>query len=101
MKYLWLMIPVFITGCSSIKSVAVYQNRLVTQDNRPVAIVGNPPVVCHYANSAKTYSGYFEYQDSDGTIVVDNFGHSITYLRGNPICELRLDTNGYASIKEK
>lgn len=91
MKYLWLILPLFMTGCSSIRYVTVDHGTLVTQDNRPVNIVGNPPMVCQ--TISKTYSGYFEYQDDDGTIVLDNFGRGTILLCDNPICELRLDTN--------
>lgn len=87
------IVSLLLTGCSNIRYVTMDHGQLITQDNRPVNIVGNPPMVCYYANSSKTFSGYFMYQDNDGLIVLDDFGHGSIYLRDNPICELRLDNN--------
>jgi hypothetical protein len=61
--------------------------QLVTQNNQPVKIVGNPPMVCSYADSSKAYSGYFIYQEN-GMILLDNFGFETIYLMGNPVCRL-------------
>lgn len=91
MKYLWLTFPLFFIGCSSIKFVTMDHGQIVTQDNKPVDIVGNPPLVCYYKNSSQTFSGYFMYQREDGTILLDNFGRGIIELSGNPICKLGLD----------
>lgn len=91
MRYLWLVIPLALIGCSSVRFVTTDHGRLVTQDGTHVNIVGNPPMVCT-TSSGKVYSGYFEYQDDDGTIVLDDFGRGTFYLRDNPKCELRLDT---------
>jgi hypothetical protein len=91
MKYLWLVVPLLLTGCSSIRWVTVDHGQLVTQDNRPVNIVGNPPMVCKYIDSSETYPGYFMYYDS-GLVVLDNFGQGTIYLVGSPICKL-----GYAN----
>jgi hypothetical protein len=93
MRSLWLVAPLLLVGCSSIKYVTVDHGRIVTQDNKHVNIVGNPPMVCHYPNSTMTFSGYFIYQQDDGTIVLDDFGRGNIYLQSDPICELRLDTN--------
>ena len=93
MKYLWLCVPLLLTGCTSIRYVTEDHGHLVTQDSKPVSIIGNPPMVCHYANSTKTWSGYFMYVKDDGTVVLDNFGRGNIELMDNPICELRLDAN--------
>lgn len=92
MKYLWLVVPLLMTGCSSVRFVTVEHNRVVTQDHVPVNIVGNPPLACHYENSPQTFSGYFMYEE-DGMIVLDDFGRGTIYLQSNPTCELRLDTS--------
>lgn len=91
MKYLWLAVPFLLVGCSSIKYVTMDHGHILTQDHKPVNIVGNPPMICHYANSTKTWSGYFMYLKDDGTIVLDNFGRGNIFLRENSICELKLD----------
>ena len=81
------------TGCSSVRYVTVDHGHIVTQDNKHIDIIGNPPMMCHYTDSTKIFSGYFIYQKDDGTIVLDDFGRRNVYLKGNPICELKLDTN--------
>ena len=91
MKYLWLVIPLFFMGCSTIKFVTVEHGQIITQNHKPVNIVGNPPLTCHYENSTQVFSGYFEYQKEDGTIVLDNFGQGTIELMGNSICKLGLD----------
>ena len=93
MKYLWLSVPLILSSCSSIKYVTVDHKQLLTQDNNHVTIVGNPPLVCHYVDSTKTWAGYFMYLKEDGTIVLDDFGRGNIELMDNPVCELRLDTN--------
>lgn len=92
MRYLWILPLVLVTGCSSIRYVTTDHGRLVTQDGKPVDMIGNPPLICH-TEKGKTYSGYFEYQDEDGTIVLDNFGRGITIIRDRALCELQLDTS--------
>ena len=91
MKYLWLVVPLILTGCSSIRFVTVDKGQLVTQDNRPVSIIGNPPMVCSYDNSPQTFSGYFMYQKEDGTIVLDDFGRGTIQLMDGPVCRLGYD----------
>jgi hypothetical protein len=86
MKYFWLIVPLMLTGCSSIRFITVDKGQLVTQDNQPVSIVGNPPVVCHYDNSPQTFSGYFMYETDDGVIVLDDFGRGIIRLMNGPVC---------------
>lgn len=93
MKYLWFIITLLLTSCSSIKYVTIDHGQIVTQNNKAISIVGNPPMVCHYANSTKTWSGYFMYLKDDQTIVLDNFGKGNIEMADNPICELRLDSN--------
>lgn len=91
MKYLWLLVPLSFIGCSSIKFVTMDHGRLVTQNNQPVNIIGNPPMVCNYIDSIETYSGYFIYQKEDWAIVLDNFGQGIIELQDDPICKLGYD----------
>jgi hypothetical protein len=91
MKYLLLLSPLLLTSCSSIRFVTVEHGQLVAQDNRSVNIVGNPPMVCHYGKSPKTFSGYFMYQKEEGTILLDDFGRGTIELSGNPVCTLGLE----------
>ena len=93
MKYLWLAVPLLLSSCTSIRYVTTEHGHLITDRKEPVNIVGNPPMVCHYKGSASTYSGYFMYQKDDGTILLDDFGRGTIELPGNPICELREDTD--------
>jgi hypothetical protein len=91
MKYLWLLAPLLVTGCSSVRYVTTDHGHIITQNNQRVNIVGNPPVICHTCGG-KIYSGYFEYQD-DGTIVLDDFGRGTILIRDCAVCELKLDTS--------
>lgn len=91
MKYLLLLSPLLLTSCSSIRYVTVDHGQLITQNNEPVSIVGNPPVVCHYEDSSKVWSGYFMYLKEDGTIVLDDFGRGNIELMDSPICRLGYD----------
>lgn len=91
MKYFWFVIPLMLIGCSSVRFVTVSHGQLVTQDNRPVNIVGNPPMVCHYENSTQKFSGYFMYQKEDGTILLDDFGRGTIELLDSPVCTLGLE----------
>lgn len=92
MKYRLMMSSILfgLIGCSSIRYVTVDHGHIVTQNGQRVDIVGNPPMICHTADG-KTYSGYFEYQDDDGTIVLDDFGRGTILIRTAVKCELRLD----------
>lgn len=92
MKYLWLVVPLILSSCSSIRYVTVDHGQVISQDNRHLTIIGNPPMVCHYENSPQTFSGYFMYLKDDGTIVLDDFGRGNIELMDNPTCELRLDS---------
>lgn len=92
MRYILILMSVFLTGCSSVRYVTMDHGQLVTQSNQPVDIVGNPPMMCHYENSPKMWSGYFMYHEND-MIVLDDFGRGTIEMMDNPICELRLDSN--------
>jgi uncharacterized protein YcfL len=91
MKYFWFVIPLMLIGCSSVRFVTVSHGQLVTQDNRSVNILGNPPMVCHYENSPQTFSGYFMYQREDGAILLDDFGRGTVELYDSPVCTLGLE----------
>jgi hypothetical protein len=88
MKKLLLLVPFLFIGCSSIRFVTIEHGRIVTQNNQPVNIVGNPPMICHYEDSQQTFEGYFMYQKDDETIVLDDFGRGTIQLMDNPICQL-------------
>ncbi len=89
MKYTLILVSLLLmAGCSSIKYVTVEHGQIVTDQHQPVDILGNPPVECHYQGYSKVYSGYFMYQDDDGSIVLDDFGRGIIILHGKPICVL-------------
>lgn len=90
MKYLWLLFPLSFVGCSSVKFVTVDYGRIVTKNNQFVNIVGNPPMVCHYRDSLRTYSGYYMYK-IDGAIVLDNFGRGIIQVLDSATCKLGLE----------
>lgn len=92
MKRLLMLSSLLLFGCSSIRYVTVDHGHIIDQNHQQINIVGNPPMICHYAGRSEVYSGYFEYQDDDGTIVLDHFGKSTIFLKGSPICELKLDT---------
>jgi|SRR5579872_1323938 len=79
-----------LVGCTSIRYVTLDHGQVVTENKKPVNIVGNPPMVCHYEDSPQTWSGYFIYAEPD-VIVLDDFGRGNIYLYDNPKCELRLD----------
>jgi hypothetical protein len=91
MKYLWLIAPLLLSGCSSIKYVTVDHGQLITENNKHLIIVGNPPMVCHYEDSPQTWSGYFVYLKEDGTVVLDDFGRGNIELMDSPICRLEYD----------
>ena len=91
MKRLFLLSSLIgFIGCSSIRYVTVDHGHIITQNGQKVNIVGNPPMICYTIDNRK-YSGYFEYQDDDGTIVLDDFGRGTILIRTDVRCELRLD----------
>jgi hypothetical protein len=91
MKYFILSIFLcLLTSCSSIRWITIEKGQIVTQNNQPVHIVGNPPMVCTYADSLETFSGYFMYQENN-IIALDAFGTATIYLAGNPVCKLGYD----------
>lgn len=92
MKYLWILIPLVFTGCSSIKFVTTDHGHLVTDRNEPVKIIGNPPVACHLVGFNREYSGYFVYQDDDGSIFLDDYGRGMIQLQGDVVCRLLSET---------
>jgi len=91
MKYLFLLIPLALSSCASIKWITLDHGQIVTDKGQRVDIIGNLPLFCHYDNSSYTFSGYFMFQKEDGTIVLDDFGRGIILLKYNPICRLGLD----------
>lgn len=91
MKKLLLLVPFILFGCSSIKWVIVEKGQIVTQDNQPISILGNPPITCYYENSLQTFSGYFMYQRDDGSMLLDDFGRGTIQLMDSPICRLRYE----------
>lgn len=94
MKYLWILVPLLMTGCASVRYVTTDHGRIVDQNHQQVYIEGNPPMICHYIERPTlTYSGYFMYQKDDGTILLDHFGKRTIFLTGEPVCELKLDTS--------
>ena len=92
MRYLLLILPLLFTGCSSIKFVTTEKGHLVTDRHEPVQILGNPPVACHLLGQDNVYTGFFMYQDDDGTIVIDDYGRRTIRLRGDVVCKLLDDT---------
>ncbi len=92
MKYLWILIPLFFTGCTGIKFVTTEHGQLVTDEHKPVKILGNPPVACHLLGEDKVYTGYFMYQDDDGAIFIDDYGRNIIRLQGEVVCRLLNET---------
>jgi hypothetical protein len=87
--YLLLLIPLMLSSCSSIRYVTTDHGRLVTDLNKPVEIVGNPPVVCQVKGSDRVYTGYFMYQDDDGTILLDDYGRSVIRLHEPVVCRFK------------
>lgn len=88
MKYTLLIISLMLTGCTSIKFVTTEHGRLVTDKHEPVQILGNPPVACNLLGFNKVYTGYFMYQDDNGTIFLDDYGRGTIELQGEVICKL-------------
>lgn len=88
MKYLWFAIPLLLSSCTSIRYVTVEHGNLVTDAHAKVNIVGNPPMDCQYDGSSEVFSGFFMYQEPNGTILLDAFGNGIIRLSGSPICTL-------------
>jgi hypothetical protein len=88
MKYLWLAVPLLLSSCTSIRYVTTDHGHLVTDAHERVNIIGNPPMDCHYDGSEEVFSGYFMYQEDNGTILLDAFGTGTIRLGGSPICEL-------------
>ena len=93
MKYVWVVLPLFFVGCSSIKYVTVIHGQIYSQRHEPVNIVGNPPLICTDIQTQRKFSGYFIRQDDDGTVLLDNFGKGTFFLRGDLTCELKLDAS--------
>lgn len=91
-KYLLLIAPLLLSSCTSIQYVRTHDDMLFTQDKEPVNIVGNPPVACHLYGFNKEYSGYFMYQDDDGTIFIDDYGRGTIQLQGDVVCRFLNDT---------
>lgn len=84
--YLLLLVPLMLSSCTSIRYITTDHGRLVTENNKPVEILGNPPVDCQVAGTDTVYSGYFMYQADDGTILLDEFGTDVVKLRGDVTC---------------
>lgn len=91
MRYLWLAIPLLLSSCTSIRYVTVEDRHLVTDAHARVNIVGNPPMDCQYDGSDEVFSGFFMYQEDNGTILLDAFGKGVIRLSGSPICTLNRD----------
>jgi hypothetical protein len=89
MRYLWLVVPLWLSSCTSIRYVTVEKGHLVTDAHAPVNIIGNPPVDCSYPGSSDVFSGYFMYVADNGTIFLDNYGRNIIRLHGDVICTLK------------
>jgi hypothetical protein len=89
MKYFWLLVPLMLSSCTSIRYVTIEKGHIVTDAHAPVNIVGNPPMDCSYPGSNEVFSGYFMYQDDNGAIVLDNYGQNIIRLRGDAVCTLK------------
>lgn len=92
MKYLLLLVPLMLSSCVSVQYVKTNNNRLLTQDNQPVNIVGNPPVACNLVGFNKVYTGYFMYQDYDGSVVLDDYGRGTIRLQDDVVCKLLNET---------
>ncbi len=86
MRYLWLLVPLLLSSCTSIQYVRTHDDLLFTQDKEPVNIVGNPLLACHLTGFNKVYTGYFMYQDDEGTIFLDDYGRGTIELQGDVIC---------------
>lgn len=92
MRYLWLLVPLMLTSCTSIRYVTTDHGHLVTDKQERVQIIGNPPVECNLVGFNKVYSGYFMYQDDDGSIVLDDYGRGTIRLQGDVECRLLRET---------
>ena len=92
MKYLILLAPLLLSSCTSIQYVRTDNNRLVTDKSKPVNIVGNPPVACNLVGFNKVYTGYFMYQDDDGSVVLDDYGRGTIRLQGDVVCRFLNET---------
>ena len=92
MRYLALLIPLLFSGCTSVQYIKTHDNRLVTQDNESVNIVGDPLLACHLTGFNKIYTGYFMYQDDAGTIFLDDYGRGTIELQGDVTCQLTDET---------
>ena len=92
MRYLWLLVPLLLSSCTSIQYVRTHDDLLFTQDNEPVNIVGNPLLACNLTGFNKVYTGYFMYQDDEGTIFLDDYGRGTIELQGDVTCKFLDET---------
>lgn len=86
MRYLSLLLPLMLIGCTNIQYVRTHDDLLFTQDNEPVNMVGNPLLACHLTGFNNVYTGYFMYQDDEGTIFLDDYGRGTIQLQGDVTC---------------
>lgn len=87
MKYLWLAVPLLLTGCSSVRWVTVEKGQIVNDNRRPVNIVGNPVMTCFDSSNQLIAEGYFVRQQEDGSFLIDEFGKAYVTVP-NPNCRL-------------
>jgi hypothetical protein len=92
MRYMWPVVLLCLTGCTGIKYVTTDHGHLVTDQHKPVTIIGNPPLACHLAGFANVYTGYFMYQDALGGVFLDDYGRGTIELQGDVVCSFLDDT---------
>lgn len=74
-KYLILLPILFLfSGCASVRFVTVEKGCVVTQNHEAVSIIGNPRFTC-YKEGNLIADGYFVQYNSNGTILIDDFGY--------------------------
>lgn len=88
MKYIWLLFPLMLTGCSSVCWVTVDpKGQVISENKQSVEILGNTIMTCYDWKNQQITEGYFVYQNDDNSFFIDEYGKDYITVE-NPNCRL-------------